>query len=106
MDGPYIELMAGVYTENQPDFSWLMPYEEKTFTQYFMPYRELGIVKNASKDFLVNIDEQCLKIFATSKQEARIVLKYTDSDKTICDDTYTISPYADCKYKTLNHRSM
>ncbi len=92
VDGPYIELMAGVYTENQPDFSWLMPYEEKTFTQYFMPYRELGIVKNASKDFLVNIDEQCLKIFATSKQEARIVLKYTDSDKTICDDTYTISP--------------
>ena len=92
VDGPYIELMAGVYTENQPDFSWLMPYEEKTFTQYFMPYRELGIVKNASKDFLVNIDEQCLKIFATSKQKARIVLKYTDSDKTICDDTYTISP--------------
>lgn len=26
---PYIELMAGIYTENQPDFSWLMPYEEK-----------------------------------------------------------------------------
>jgi len=22
-DGPYIELMAGVYTDNQPDFSWL-----------------------------------------------------------------------------------
>ena len=36
-DGPYIELMAGVFTENQPDFSWLMPYEEKRFTQYFMP---------------------------------------------------------------------
>ncbi len=44
-DGPYIELMTGVYTDNQPDFSWLQPYEEKTFTQYFMPYRELGVVK-------------------------------------------------------------
>lgn len=22
-DGPYIELMTGVYTDNQPDFSWL-----------------------------------------------------------------------------------
>ena len=43
-DGPYIELMAGVYTENQPDFSWIMPGEEKEFTQYFMPYRELGVV--------------------------------------------------------------
>ena len=53
---PYIELMAGVYTENQPDFTWLMPYEEKQFTQYFMPYRELGVVKEASKDFLFNIE--------------------------------------------------
>ena len=39
--------MAGVFTENQPDFTWLMPYEEKRFTQYFMPYRELGVVKEA-----------------------------------------------------------
>lgn len=31
-NGPYIGLMAGVYTENQPDFSWLMQ-QEKTFTQ-------------------------------------------------------------------------
>ena len=57
-DGPYIELMAGVYTENQPDFTWLQPYEEKSFTQYFLPYRELGIVKNANKDLLMNIDPE------------------------------------------------
>ena len=31
---PYIELMAGVYTENQPDFTWLQPYEEKTFVDW------------------------------------------------------------------------
>lgn len=55
-DGPYIELMAGVFTENQPDFTWLMPYEEKRFTQYFMPYRELGVVKEATKDLIMNID--------------------------------------------------
>lgn len=73
-DGPYIELMAGVFTENQPDFSWLMPYEEKEFTQYFMPYRELGVVKNASKDILMNIEpDRCgnavLKLLATSAQK-------------------------------------
>ena len=32
-DGPYIELMTGVFTDNQPDFTWLKPQEEKTFTQ-------------------------------------------------------------------------
>ena len=55
-DGPYIELMCGVYTDNQPDFSWLMPYEEKTFSQYFMPYRDVGVVKNATKKALLNVD--------------------------------------------------
>ena len=36
-DGPYVELMAGAYTDNQPDFSWLQPYETKTFSQYWYP---------------------------------------------------------------------
>lgn len=71
-DGPYIELMTGVFTDNQPDFTWLQPYEEKTFVQYFMPYRELGVVKNASSDLLMNIEPEGnstrLKIFATSVQ--------------------------------------
>ena len=74
-DGPYIELMAGVYTDNQPDFAWLQPYEEKRFTQYFIPYRELGVVKNASADFLLNLEPltshtAVLKVLATSCQES------------------------------------
>lgn len=82
-DGPYIELMAGVFTDNQPDFSWLQPYEEKTFTQYFLPYRELGVVKNASQDLLLNLDikdEQVfIKAFATSKiAQAKIELTRKD----------------------------
>lgn len=55
-DGPYIELMCGVYTDNQPDFSWLMPGEEKSFSQYFMPYRDIGVVKNATKEAMVNLE--------------------------------------------------
>lgn len=55
-DGPYVELMTGVYTDNQPDFSWLSPYEEKSFTQYFMPYKEIGAVKNASRDVALNLE--------------------------------------------------
>ena len=82
---PYIELMAGVYTENQPDFSWLMPYEEKRFTQYFMPYRELGVVKEASKDLVFNINEVGegkveFKVFATIKQDVCIILRNDKGD--------------------------
>ena len=56
VDGPYIELMTGVFTDNQPDFSWLQAYEEKSWTQYFMPYAEVGYVKNATKDAIINIE--------------------------------------------------
>ena len=53
-DGPYIELMTGVFTDNQPDFTWLYPHEEKVFTQYFMPYKKAGRVKNATKEAALN----------------------------------------------------
>ncbi len=55
-DGPYVELMTGMFTDNQPDFSWIMPNEERTFVQYFMPYSEIGIVKNATKEAAVNLE--------------------------------------------------
>ena len=95
-DGPYIELMAGVYTENQPDFSWLMPGEEKEFTQYFMPYRELGIVKQASKDIIFNIDEArdgCVRVrlMTTSKQEVRLSI-HSDDGKWTYERVLTLSP--------------
>lgn len=73
-DGPYIELMTGMFTDNQPDFTWLMPNEQKYFTQYFLPYRELGVVKNASKDILLALDATAdsvnLKVFVTGPQKS------------------------------------
>ena len=93
---PYIELMAGVYTENQPDFSWLMPYEKKKFTQYFMPYRELGVVKQASKDFIFNVEKEGdkfhLMVLATSKQKVKIVLDACGGDVHLIDRQVTLSP--------------
>ncbi len=54
-DGPYIELMAGVYTDNQPDFSWLQPYETKTFSQFWYPIQKIGPAKNANRRAAVNL---------------------------------------------------
>ncbi len=42
-DGPYVELMSGVYTDNQPDFSFLAPGETKTFSQYWYPIGDIGV---------------------------------------------------------------
>lgn len=84
-DGPYIELMTGVYTDNQPDFTWLQPYEEKSWTQYFMPYSKVGYVKNATKDILFNIELQGenaeIVVYTTSKMEdIRLELKKTNGE--------------------------
>ena len=95
-DGPYIELMAGVYTENQPDFSWLMPGEEKSFVQYFFPYRELGVVKNASRDLVLNLDpagpgQARIRVFATSRQDVQITLRREDG-RVLFDSRVELSP--------------
>ncbi|MHA4894870.1 DUF5107 domain-containing protein [Pedobacter sp. PWIIR3] len=94
-DGPYIELMTGMFTDNQPDFTWLMPNEEKSFTQYFMPYKELGVIKNATKDILVALDKSSislvLKVYVTSVQkDVHIELSYKGT--TLFSQQVTIDP--------------
>ena len=53
-DGPYIELMAGVFTDNQPDFSFLSPWETKAFSQYWYPIREIGPVQKANSNAAIS----------------------------------------------------
>jgi tetratricopeptide (TPR) repeat protein len=94
-DGPYIELMTGMFTDNQPDFSWINPQEEKTFTQYFMPYSKVGMVKNATKEAMVNIEETInglqIKVYATALYaNASILLK--EKGHIIFETTTTLSP--------------
>ncbi len=55
-DGPYIELMCGAYTDNQPDFSWIQPGEEKSFSQVFMPYQKIGPASNANENAALHLD--------------------------------------------------
>ena len=94
-DGPYIELMTGVYTDNQPDFTWLMPNEEKTFEQYFMPFANTGGVRNATKEALVNVitDDKILtiKVYTTAVYENCKVSIY-HKDELVEEFTATISP--------------
>lgn len=55
-DGPYIELMAGVFTDNQPDFSWLRPYETRTFKQHWYPIQRIGPPQNANLRGALSLD--------------------------------------------------
>jgi tetratricopeptide (TPR) repeat protein len=101
---PYIELMCGVYTDNQPDFSWLMPYEEKSFEQYFLPYSNIGVVKNATKDAMLNLEIQngkaVVKVYTTSfYKNATIELKH--GRNFLLKHTVDISPSASFETSVL-----
>src|SRR6185436_7455590 len=80
-DGPYIELMCGAYTDNQPDFSWIQPGEEKRFTQTFMPYKLIGAAKNASQEAVVNLELEDGKahIGAYVSRPVKVTVRLTQS---------------------------
>ena len=77
-DGPYVELMAGAYTDNQPDFSWLQPYETKTFSQYWYPIQKIGPAKNANTEAAINLefDADCVRVgvCVTESRSVRVAL--------------------------------
>ncbi|RYY53327.1 MAG: DUF5107 domain-containing protein [Chitinophagaceae bacterium] len=94
-DGPYIELMTGVYTDNQPDFTWMQPFEQKEFKQYFMPYAEVGMVKNATKEVVVGLEvngsEATVKVYTTSIfADATVIVRH--GDRELFRRTANLSP--------------
>ena len=98
-DGPYIELMTGCFTDNQPDFSWLMPYEEKTFTQYFMPYKGVGNVLNATKELMAGMEVPAAGVVQAGVYASRalpnVCIEVRDrKDALLCRETVDLSPEA------------
>ena len=55
-DGPYVELMAGAYTDNQPDFSFLAPGETKAFSQFWYPIQAIGPAHQATLHAAARLD--------------------------------------------------
>ena len=107
-NGPYIELMAGVYTDNQPDFSYLMPFETKTFSQWWWPYQQLGPVQNATCDAAVRLrvgrDGRLETGIAVSRPvaDARIVL--TENGREVFSERRDLAPNAPWLSEALRMR--
>lgn len=95
-DGPYAELMTGAYSDNQPDYSWIKPYENKTFKQIWYPLRETRGAKTANKFATLNLEvlENNKIFFAanTTRLFNGAILKLMNSDKIIFEDQVNISP--------------
>ena len=95
-DGPYVELMAGAYTDNQPDFSWLQPYETKTFSQFWYPIQKIGPVKNANRQAAINLEvkDRSARLGVCTTESLSLKVKLTQQGKTIYERTAEIRPGA------------
>jgi tetratricopeptide (TPR) repeat protein len=95
-DGPYAELMVGAFSDNQPDYSWIKPYEVKEFKQYWFPVREIGGFKYANLKGAVNLELKpgnvaVLGFQTTSKHsKARAILKA--GENVVSEDEVYIGP--------------
>jgi tetratricopeptide (TPR) repeat protein len=94
-DGPYIELMVGAYSDNQPDYSWLEPYEGRSFSMSWYPFRNIGGVKKANIDAAVNLDVNNgvakVGFFTTSARTAARV-SLMAGKQILLNETVSINP--------------
>jgi tetratricopeptide (TPR) repeat protein len=94
-DGPYIELMVGAYSDNQPDYSWMTPHETRSWTQFWYPFRDIGGAKNANIDAAVNLevrDGQVLVGFYTTSAHPAADVSLRLHDQVLLRQTTAISP--------------
>ena len=95
-NGPYVELMAGVFTDNQPDFSYLVPYETKTFSQYWWPIQDIGTVQQANTKAALACkiaDDNTLKLgLCVSEKIENATLTISCCGETIASYEITLSP--------------
>jgi tetratricopeptide (TPR) repeat protein len=94
--GPYIELMAGVYTDNQPDFSFLQPGETKKWSQFWYPIRNIGAAQHANLDAAISLTASGsagvrLGVSVTARQ-LRTVVTVTAKDKQLALFHCDLSP--------------
>jgi tetratricopeptide (TPR) repeat protein len=94
-DGPYMEIMVGGYSDNQPDYSWLQPYETKSFEIYWYPFREIGGAKQANIDAAVNLEVQggVARVgFYTTSLHPKATARLTAGDRVLLDEAIAIDP--------------
>ena len=81
--GPYIEIMAGVYTDNQPDFSFLQPGETKTWSHYWYPIQQIGPAQQANLKAAVSLRPGGARPAATLQLGVSVTEKITQANITL-----------------------
>lgn len=93
-DGQYAELMAGSYSDNQPNFSWLEPYETKQFSQHWYPITRTGTPTFANLNCAIRLErvETNELIIQSTAVFENAVVKVFDAEHTYAECRCNLSP--------------
>ena len=96
-DGPYLELMVGCWSDNQPDYSWIAPYETRVVKQFWFPVKGIGGVKNATVDGAVNVErrgdgEILVGFYSTRVLKGCTVTLYKDREEVFREEGVALDP--------------
>lgn len=92
-DGQYAELMAGSYTDNQPNFAWLEPYETKDFSQFWYPIQRIGTPDYANLDCAIRLAQDAIHLQATGTfGPAQVTVR--QGEQVLLEETVTLTPAA------------
>ncbi len=93
---PYIELMAGVFTDNQPDFAFLQPGETKTWIQTWYPFHGIGpaIAANTEAALSFRRTQSTLHLgVATTSEHAQLHVRVTNmAGKVVHEERVGVGP--------------
>ncbi len=94
---PYIEIMAGVYTDNQPDFSFLQPGETKDWSQFWYPIQKIGVAQHANLAAAVHLthdDGQWRLGIAVTSRQPHATITISLNAKPLAEFVRDLSPSA------------
>ncbi|MEX2639101.1 MAG: DUF5107 domain-containing protein [Balneolales bacterium] len=96
-DGPYIELMFGSFSDNQPDYSWMHPLETKESTYWFAPIKGIGNVHKVNNDAMVSLDYDGntidIGVNATRRLD-KVIISLTAAGEEVFSEVADMDPHA------------
>ena len=80
--------MTSCYSDNQPDFAFLLPYETKTFEQRWYSLCGLEQLKNANQEAAVSVTDERVAFNVTAPHSSAAILRVTYGEMVVAEQKF------------------
>lgn len=98
-DGEHAELMAGSFNDDQPDFTYIAPYEVKRFSQFWFPIHGTGLPIFGNINGVISMDRDAQSIcLAVTKPVKGAAFEVSYDGEVLLSETVDLEPGAFKKF--------